>query len=759
MTPMQIKPVLYTVFMIFLWVSPMMAKSLEKVSLQLSWLDQFQFAGYYMAKEKGFYKEAGFEVEIKKFQVDSDPLEDILSQKTTYGVGRSSLFIEKGRGKDVVLLAAILQSSPSILLARKGAGVDSIADFPGKKVMITGSVEVEVALQAMLNKTGNSFKDMTILRHSTNLNDLIDGTTDLMASYLSNEPYQLEKKGIEYVIYDPKEYGFDFYGDILFTSGKELKENRARTKSFVDASLRGWEYAFEHIEETAQIIYEKYNTQKKGLDAYIYEGYALKELAYFNGAKLGELKEGKLKRIYDIYNVMGLIEHKISIDDFYLIRGGMHKSEWSFAQREYLKAKGSISVCAFADFMPLHAVKEDQDTGMVSDYLKIIREQTGLKMTLIASKSVEELMGHFLKGACDLVPLIREDSERQKVMRFTRSYAQGALVIATTREKGFVANLKELEGKRIGIQSKTVAALEIAKAYPGIDLVEYKSNEEGLKAVNKGQVYGFLGDLFSASYAIQNSYADTMKISGRFGEDMKASMAVRKEDATLAEIIDKVLASVDEDQKRGIQQRWISVQYEEAVDYELMMKLIAVFVVITIFFAYRYQIMSKHNEQLRQLSIRDVLTQLYNRRYLDEFLTSTLRMAQRYKTPFAVILLDIDDFKQINDTYGHNEGDRALKAISKILSEHSRENDVVGRWGGEEFLIVCPHTTLDGARHLAEQLRGRIDGELASDDLQISASFGVAEYADEANVYKLITRADDALYEAKAQGKNRVVTG
>ncbi len=745
------------IFVILLYASSLIADPLEKVSLQLNWLDQFQFAGYYVAKEKGFYEEAGLDVDIKKFQVGIDPLEDILKEKATYGIGRSSLFVEKGKGKEVVLLAAILQSSPSVLLARKDSGIQSVSDFRGRSVMMTGSVEAEVAIRAMMNKAGISLEEMTVLNHSSDLNDLITGKTDLMASYLSNEPYQLNNKGIDYIIFDPKEHGFDFYGDILFTCQYELTHHKGRARNFTQASLRGWKYAFDHIEETARLIYEKYNGQQKSLDAYIYEGRTLKKLAYYKHAKLGELEEHKLTGLYNVYNVMGLIKNEIDIDTFYLKPEELNTPSFTKGQRGYLEEKEEINVCTFSNFMPLHGVEGDKDTGIVSDYLKIISEKTGLRLNVLGHESMHEIMGRFQRGECDLIPLIRENSDRQKLMRFTQPYAKGALVIATKKEQSFIADLADLEGKTVGIQSGTVAAEELRAMDLGIELIEFTTKEEGLEAVDKGEIYGFFGDLFSTSYAVQNDYVESMKISGRFGADMKAYMAVRKDDVLLAGIIDKVLNSISEEQKRMIKQRWLSVEYEEIVDYKLMNEIIALFFIISIFFIYRYRVLSKHNEELTRLSILDALTKLYNRRHLDKSLASVLELAKRYETPFSIILLDIDDFKEINDTFGHNEGDKVLISISKVLKQHSRENDVVGRWGGEEFLIICPHTKMEGARHLAELLCSMIDKELHAGDINVTASFGVAEYAQEPSVYKLITRADDALYKAKGSGKNRVV--
>lgn len=166
----------------------------------------------------------------------------------------------------------------------------------------------------------------------------------------------------------------------------------------------------------------------------------------------------------------------------------------------------------------------------------------------------------------------------------------------------------------------------------------------------------------------------------------------------------------------------------------------------------------KINEKLRQISTIDALTNIYNRRKLDENLEYEYNRAKRYNVKFSVILLDIDSFKLINDTYGHNIGDKILIEISEILKNNIRKSDTVGRWGGEEFLIICPETDKQVAVKIAEKLRKKIGNNKFSVDNIITSSIGVATYTNEDEIYELINKVDIALYEAKRKGKNRVVS-
>src|SRR5262245_51952942 len=147
----------------------------------------------------------------------------------------------------------------------------------------------------------------------------------------------------------------------------------------------------------------------------------------------------------------------------------------------------------------------------------------------------------------------------------------------------------------------------------------------------------------------------------------------------------------------------------------------------------------------------DPLTGVSNRRALDETLESMFAMMHRYEQPFSVVIVDIDYFKQINDEQGHLYGDRMLKAVARLLDDNVRDTDMVTRYGGEEFVIVMPQTTLDGATVFAERLRQRVEMQLP-----LTVSGGVAAAGEGDNSQTLLARADAALYSAKSAGRNRL---
>jgi diguanylate cyclase (GGDEF)-like protein len=150
----------------------------------------------------------------------------------------------------------------------------------------------------------------------------------------------------------------------------------------------------------------------------------------------------------------------------------------------------------------------------------------------------------------------------------------------------------------------------------------------------------------------------------------------------------------------------------------------------------------------------DALTGLANRRALEEILAAEISRAQRFAHQLAVVLLDLDRFKEINDSFGHAAGDVMLRAVSRLLTSLARQGDTVARWGGEEFVVVLPETDLAGARRFAERLRRTIEAH-AVGDMKTSASCGVATMLPDDSVEALLSAADQALYLAKSNGRNR----
>jgi diguanylate cyclase (GGDEF)-like protein/PAS domain S-box-containing protein len=162
--------------------------------------------------------------------------------------------------------------------------------------------------------------------------------------------------------------------------------------------------------------------------------------------------------------------------------------------------------------------------------------------------------------------------------------------------------------------------------------------------------------------------------------------------------------------------------------------------------------------ELEILATTDRLTQTYNRLKFEEIIRKEIEMARRYGHLLSIIILDIDHFKKVNDTYGHIAGDNVLKAVAGIVKETIRETDTLVRWGGEEFIIITPGTSLEGATELAERIRAAVENFDFDQVKSVRISLGVTQFREHDTENTLLRRADDAMYTAKKKGRNRVET-
>jgi len=288
---------------------------LEKISVRLLWLHQFEFAGFYTALEKGYYKDAGLDVRIKEYEFGVNITDEVLSGKSDFGLESSSLILEKMQGKDVYLLMATYQKSPFVLMAKKRDDLQSIDDLRGKKIMVTPNQVTMATLNAMFKINNIYHNDYISVPHSFDTNDLIDQTVDAMSTYVSNEPFHLKEKGVEYLIFDPADYGFAFYSDILFTSQNFAKQNPQIVEKFYEATLKGWKYSFENIDETVNLIHRKYNSQNKSKAHLKFEALELKDRAYGDGVEFGKFKQDKIAQIAQTYQLLNLSTATVNFDD------------------------------------------------------------------------------------------------------------------------------------------------------------------------------------------------------------------------------------------------------------------------------------------------------------------------------------------------------------------------------------------------------------------------------------------------------------
>ena len=287
----------------------------EQVTLQLKWHHQFQFAGYYAALEKGFYRDAGLDVRIEEAKQDTDVIAEVTEGRAQFGVGTSALVLDRARGKPVVVLAVIFQHSPLVLLARSDAGIDSVHDLMGKRLMLERHAD---ELLAYLHREGVSEKSLMTLPHSFDPSDLVSGNVDAISAYSTDEPFFLGRAKFPFKIFSPRSAGIDFYGDNLFTSADELRNHPNRAKAFRDASLRGWKYAMAHPAEMADLIMARYPGRHER-DHLLFEAGKMQSLVLPDFVELGYMFPGRWRHIADVYGELKLLPTGVDLDGFLFV--------------------------------------------------------------------------------------------------------------------------------------------------------------------------------------------------------------------------------------------------------------------------------------------------------------------------------------------------------------------------------------------------------------------------------------------------------
>ncbi|MBL6986876.1 MAG: EAL domain-containing protein [Methylobacter sp.] len=288
--------------------------SAEPIHLQLRWHHQFQFAGYYAALEKGYYKKVGLDVIIHEGAPEKEPIKEVLQGHAQYGEANSELLLERLRGAPLVALAAIFQHSPSVLIARKDAGIFSPDDLVGKKIMLSNQT-MDADFVAMFNNEGIDRSLLHVIPSSYEIDDLVNGKVDAFNSYLSNEPYFLNQQGIEFTILNPRSYGIDFYSDILFTTENELKQHPERVKAFRQASLEGWYYAMNHPKEIIDLLLNKYKVAKSR-GHLEFEANAIRSLIIPDVIDLGHMNPWRWRHMAETFIQAGMVENDNFLQDF-----------------------------------------------------------------------------------------------------------------------------------------------------------------------------------------------------------------------------------------------------------------------------------------------------------------------------------------------------------------------------------------------------------------------------------------------------------
>jgi len=636
------------------WLAAGPALALEKVTLQLKYAHQFQFAGYYAAQELGYYKEAGLDVRILEGQDGDAPEQDVVAGKAQYATGSSSLLLARLAGKPVVVLAVIFQHSPYALAMRQTGGDPDIRRLIGKRAMIGLSAEHLTnadELLAYLTKEGVPPGSFQRVEHSFNPQDLISGKVDAMAIYTTNEPDTFDRQGFPYDIYSPRAVGIDFYGDNLFTSEQEIASHPERVRAFRAASMRGWQWAMSHQEEAADLILNKYS-RRAGRLHLLYEARQMVPLVQPVLVEIGYMNPDRWQHIADVYASLGMLPKRVSFDGF------------------------------------MYRV----DTGR-GNRLWVYRVLAAAALLLVLGAAIHfSLLARERKRALEA---IRQGEQRFRTM-FEAAPVGIALIDSVTYEYSDInPRYQEILG-RTQQELRAIRWLEVG--HPD-DVVPIKA-QMALLAARQISSFQALSRLFKPDGSVVWIEISVNAIDSGTGSHPHHLCMI--EDVTAKKQSEALI--------------WQQANF-------------------------------------------DTLTRLPNRRMFLDRLAHDMLKSQRDKSRIALLFIDLDHFKEVNDTLGHQQGDVLLVDAARRISACVRKSDTVARLGGDEFtVILCELESTEHVERIAQDILNRLlqPFELGAEQAFVSASIGITLYPDDAlDVDDLLKHADQAMYAAKGAGRNR----
>jgi diguanylate cyclase (GGDEF)-like protein len=428
-------------------------------------------------------------------------------------------------------------------------------------------------------------------------------------------------------------------------------------------------------------------------------------------------------------------------------------------EKAYLAEKKEITMCVDPDWEPFEIIDEEgRHVGIAADLIALVGERLKTPIRLIRTATWQETLERSKSGQCDILSFVNQTPEREKWLVFTQPLLVDPNILITREEHPFVANLNGLDGESVVLPSGTAMLERFSKDFPNLKMIPVVSEADAMAMVSEKKADMTVRSLIVAAYVIKKEGWFNLKISGQpAGYENRLRIGVLKDRPILRDILDKGIATITPIERETIINKHTGLVVNEGIDHETILKYLTFLVLIALIFMWRFFELKRYSKKLREISITDKLTTLYNRLKIDEELKEEYNRVNRYENyQCSVMMIDIDYFKAINDTFGHQKGDEILKKLSSTMKMNFRNTDSIGRWGGEEFIIMLPNTSVEEAYISAEKLRTSVQENVFTEKGAVTVSIGVGSFLLNESVDELLSRIDAALYDAKNKGRNRV---
>lgn len=430
-------------------------------------------------------------------------------------------------------------------------------------------------------------------------------------------------------------------------------------------------------------------------------------------------------------------------------------------ERAYVRSHPSIPMCVDPDWAPFESVDEQGvHRGIAADLVRLVVSRVGLTVELVRTRDWAESLAAARDGRCKILSFLNQTAQRDAWLNFTSPVFVDPNVFITRESHGFIANLADYGGQTIVFPVGTAMEEMVRRDYPALKVVVVETEDAALAMVSTGRADMTMRSLIVAAHTIKTQGLFNLKIAGKFSNYAnRLRIGVAKDDPVLRDILDKGVVSIGRAETEEIVNRHVSIKVESGIDYTLILKLLGGFLAIALVGGVYHVRLRRLHAELQRVSRTDALTGLANRATIDAAFAVEIERSHRHERPMSILMVDIDHFKSVNDRFGHQAGDRVLKTIAEAIRAGVRLSDTVGRWGGEEFLVLCPETSSTDARALADRLRLAVRAATADHTGSHSISVGIAGARSDDTTDALLRRADAALYCAKDNGRDCVRMG
>jgi signal transduction histidine kinase/ABC-type nitrate/sulfonate/bicarbonate transport system substrate-binding protein len=752
---------------------------LEKVSVQFHWKFQFEFAGFIAAKELGFYKDVGLDVELREYTPGLDIVDEVLTKRANYGVYNSNILLEYLQGKPLVLLSSYFKRSALILITKPY--IKTPQDLIGKTIISSGKEDFDINFGSLFERHGVDTNLFRFKEHRYDIEDFLKSDVDAMTAFISDQPYLLDTMGYKYNIMNPSDYGTFNLQLELFTSQEEARLEAKRTAKFRDATIRGWEYALAHQGEIIDIIYKKYaKTSSKG--ALKNEASEIVKLILPYTYSVGYIDTNFLQKQLEIFKLKYAKQSTKTIENFIFQTEKNGKMELSKAEHLYIRSSQPIQVCIEPSQFPYDGYENKKHTGIMSDVFRELTKYSDLEFSVKVADSKSDLARLLQNKECDLVSMIPTMSQRFKNITTTQAFARTPFTLITKLDKSFVQSIDQLESKTLVVEREEYKEY-LQSLYPNLEILVEEDMNEMMRSLLQGKVFGAIELDEKADYVVNKYGYGKLKINGFLAKDRPISLGigVQEDDPILLSIIEKSLAMISEEKIDKIFHSWRLLRYQNQTDYDLIIKLLVVvgFILLTLLYYQRKlkrfnielkEQVAEKTKELREMnqslekSVEEKVGEIIQK---DKLLTAQSKqavmgemismIAHQWRQPLSTITLQISNL-QIKKMMGENIDDlyidQTLAQISDTIIYLSDTVDDFQTYFRPDKTpsTIEVHELLNKAINFVQP---RLKGKQISIVIKKEEDIFIDVYANELTqvILNIVNNAIDALDEVDKEGK------